>query len=52
MTRAASSATRIDTSAIRRLLFDSLLKPVAHDLALNRHEVLHRAAARKAVHSE
>src|SRR4051795_5109104 len=29
---------------------DSLLKPVAHDLALNRDEVLHRAAARKAVH--
>jgi hypothetical protein len=43
MTRAASSATRIDA-------VDGLSKPVAHDLALNRDKVLHRTAAREPVH--
>jgi hypothetical protein len=45
MMRAASSATWIDIFSNPTAAVDGLAQPVAHDLALNRDEVLHGAAA-------
>src|SRR5215217_3316248 len=50
MVRAASSATRTDTSAMRLLVSITCCRPSRTRSLCTRHEVLHRAGARKPVH--